>query len=112
MLHSRLAAQATRKRHQLRVLFEQLARQQGIEGTVVIQAEEEADNILTNREQEVLRYVAAGMTNNEIAQKLTISPRTVETHRSNMMHKLEITTQAELIRYAFQQGIAKLNDDA
>jgi len=60
---------------------------------------------LTNREREVLHLAAEGHTNAEIAGRLFISPRTVETHRANVMHKLGLRSQTELVRYALQRGI-------
>lgn len=60
---------------------------------------------LTTREREVLHLSAEGLTNNEIAQRLGISIRTAETHRSKLMHKLDVHTQADLTRYAIRRGI-------
>ena len=60
---------------------------------------------LTNREREVLYMAAQGLTNLEIANRLFISRRTVEVHRSSMMQKLSLSTQTDLIRYALQHGI-------
>jgi two-component system, NarL family, response regulator NreC len=60
---------------------------------------------LTTREREVLQLTAEGHTNPEIAARLGISSRTAETHRSNLMHKLGLHTQADLIRYALRRGI-------
>ena len=60
---------------------------------------------LTTREREVLHLVAEGHTNAEIAARLSISPRTAETHRANMMRKLGLQTQTDLIRYALRRGI-------
>ena len=60
---------------------------------------------LTNREREVLQLGAEGHTNAEIAGRLFISPRTVETHRANVMHKLGLRSQTELVRYALRRGI-------
>jgi DNA-binding NarL/FixJ family response regulator len=60
---------------------------------------------LTNREREVLHLAAEGHTNVEIGTRLSISPRTVETHRANMMRKLGLHTQTDLIRYALRRGI-------
>jgi two-component system response regulator NreC len=65
---------------------------------------------LTNREREVLYMAAQGLTNIEIANRLFISRRTVEVHRSSMMQKLGLSTQTDLIRYALQHGI--LPDEA
>jgi two-component system, NarL family, response regulator NreC len=60
---------------------------------------------LTEREREVLQLAAEGFNNSEIGSKLSISPRTVETHRMNLMEKLSIRTQTELVRYALRRGI-------
>jgi two-component system response regulator NreC len=60
---------------------------------------------LTNREREVLHLVAEGFSSAEIAGKLSISVRTVEIHRSNLMHKLDLRSQVDLIRYALRKGI-------
>ncbi len=60
---------------------------------------------LTSREQEVLAYLAEGASNDEIAQKLTISPKTVARHRENIMSKLNLHTRAELVKYAIRKGI-------
>jgi len=60
---------------------------------------------LTNREREVLQLASEGHTNAEIATRLFISPRTVETHRANVMHKLGLRSQIDLVRYALQRGI-------
>lgn len=64
--------------------------------------------LLTARERRVLQLVAEGRTNVQIAAILDISPRTVETHRANLMRKLDLHTQAELVRYALQRGIVPL----
>ena len=57
------------------------------------------------REREVLHLAAEGLTTNEIAERLTISPRTAETHRENFMRKLGLHNHAELIRYAVKRGV-------
>jgi two-component system response regulator NreC len=62
---------------------------------------------LTEREQEVLRPLAEGMSNEEIAAQLVISPKTVARHRENIMQKLELHSRAELVRYAIRKGIIK-----
>lgn len=63
--------------------------------------EEDQNSIsITKREQEILNLVAAGKKNSEISEILNISVRTVESHRYNLMHKLDIKNTAELIRYA------------
>jgi DNA-binding NarL/FixJ family response regulator len=65
-------------------------------------------DILTPREQEVLTLLAYGHTNAEIAEKLCISERTVETHRTNIMTKMEFKSRAELVRFAIDNGMFKL----
>ena len=65
---------------------------------------------LTSREREVLHFVAEGLTNNEIATRLGIDSQTAETDRSGLMKKLELHTQADLIRFALRQGINSWED--
>lgn len=65
---------------------------------------------LTNREREVLKLAAEGCTNNEIAERLFISPRTAETHRANLMKKLSLSNHTELIRYAIRRGLLPLDE--
>jgi two-component system, NarL family, response regulator NreC len=60
---------------------------------------------LSEREREVLRLLALGHTNQEIAQMLFISVRTAETHRAHIMQKLRLETRAELVRYALAHGL-------
>jgi two-component system, NarL family, response regulator NreC len=64
-----------------------------------------AKDPLSERESEVLRLLALGHTNQEIAKTLYISVRTAETHRAHIMQKLRISTRAELVRYAIAQGL-------
>lgn len=63
---------------------------------------------LTAREREVLHQVAEGATNAAIAERLMISPRTVESYRATLMRKLDLHTQADLIRYAIRRGLIPL----
>jgi two-component system response regulator NreC len=60
---------------------------------------------LSEREREVLRLLALGHTNQEIAKQLYISVRTAETHRAHIMQKLGLTTRAELVRHAIAHGL-------
>lgn len=60
---------------------------------------------LTDREQEVLKHLVEGENNDEIAAVLVISPKTVARHRENIMHKLNLHSRAELVRYAIRKGI-------
>jgi two-component system, NarL family, response regulator NreC len=64
-----------------------------------------ADDPLSDREREVLRLLALGHTNQEIAKGLYISVRTAETHRAHIMRKLSLGTRAELVRYALANGM-------
>jgi two-component system response regulator NreC len=68
-------------------------------------AAEAAADPLSDREHEVLRLLALGHTNQEIAQMLFLSVRTAETHRARIMQKLRISTRAELVRYAIEHGV-------
>ena len=72
-----------------------------------VSAEGEADSYqnLTDREREMLKLVAEGYTAREIADMLVISLRTVETHKTNLMRKLNIRNKADLIRFAIRRGI-------
>jgi two-component system response regulator NreC len=75
---------------------------------VAAEAEERSraeEDPLSEREHEILRLLALGHTNQEIATQLYLSVRTVETHRAHIMQKLRITTRAELVRYALEQGM-------
>ena len=65
---------------------------------------------LTDREREVLKLIAEGLMNKEIAEKLNISVRTVERHRENIMSKLNLHTRAELVRYAADKGLIDLGN--
>jgi DNA-binding NarL/FixJ family response regulator len=64
---------------------------------------------LTERERAVFQMVAEGDSNTEIAEKLSISPRTVETHRANMMKKLGLRTQTDVVKFAIRRGILPLD---
>lgn len=80
---------------------------------VAAEAEERAAadaDPLSERERDVLRLLALGHTNQEIAEKLYISVRTAESHRAHIMQKLRLATRAELVRYALSHGL--LTDDA
>jgi len=79
-------------------------------GARLIAAEAEAarrseEDPLSEREREVLRLLALGFTNQEIAKQLYISVRTAETHRAHVMQKLRLQSRAELVRYAIARGL-------
>lgn len=68
----------------------------------VLRKQDDAGIVLTRREKEVLELIAEGMTNNEIAAKLFIAVTTVDTHRKNLLAKLEAKNTASLVRLATQ----------
>ncbi len=63
--------------------------------------------LLTEREREVLLLIAEGLSNTQVGERLFISPRTVDTHRTNLMKKLEVHNIAGLIRYAYRHGLVE-----
>lgn len=62
--------------------------------------------LLSNREKEIIRLLCAGLNNNQIAEKLFISFKTVDNHRTNLMHKLDVHNIVELIRFSLKHGLA------
>ena len=79
-------------------------------GARLVQADAEErrraeEDPLSEREREVLRLLALGHTNQEIAKMLFISVRTAETHRAHIMRKLRLSSRAELVRYALAEGL-------
>ncbi|MFK8037641.1 MAG: response regulator [Crocinitomicaceae bacterium] len=75
---------------------------------VLLNTEEAKSTIpddLSKREIEIIKLIASGMTNKEIAKELFISPKTVDTHRTNIMRKLEIHNVAGLVRFAFKHQL-------
>ena len=71
------------------------------------QAQEEPAVKISKREETVLKLIAEGLCNKDIARRLDLSVRTVEAHRQNIKKKLEITTSAGLIRYALDHGLVE-----
>ncbi|MCF6184240.1 MAG: response regulator transcription factor [Bacteroidales bacterium] len=63
---------------------------------------------LTKRENEILLYVVEGLHNKDIAEKLNISIRTVETHKTNIMHKLNLNGTVDLVKFAIKNNIIEL----
>jgi two-component system response regulator NreC len=63
------------------------------------------DDDLTEREREILRLIALGYTNQEIAGRLYLSVRTIEAHRRNILNKLRLSTRADLVRYALERRL-------
>jgi DNA-binding NarL/FixJ family response regulator len=70
----------------------------------ILEGKQGTSIIITRREIEVLKYISEGMTNVEIAEKLFISPLTVDSHRKNLIIKLNAKNTASLIKTAFQKG--------
>jgi len=64
---------------------------------------------LTEREKEILKLLADGLTNKEIARALQITPHTVQTHREHLMQKLNIHNRTELLKYALRKGLVSLD---
>ncbi len=71
--------------------------------------QKDKSSYLTSREKQILKLIAEEVSNNDIAEKLFISVRTVETHRKNMMQKLNLDSTVALIKYAIHEGIIKVN---
>jgi two-component system, NarL family, response regulator NreC len=65
-------------------------------------------NVLTPREQEVLQLIAEGYKNKEIADILNISIKTVQSHRTNLMQKLDLHNRGDLVKYAIQKKIIEI----
>ena len=72
---------------------------------VRIGEEKDSYSSLTEREREILKLVAEGYTNTQIAERLVISPKTVDTHRTHIMDKLNLHSRAELVKYAMRRGL-------
>ncbi len=67
--------------------------------------ERDSYSALTEREREILKLVAEGLTNSQIGELLFISPKTVDTHRTHVMDKLNLHSRAELVKYAMRRGL-------
>jgi DNA-binding NarL/FixJ family response regulator len=63
---------------------------------------------ITDREMEVIKHIANGLSFKEVAEKLFISPRTVENHKNNLLQKLELRNTIELLKYAFKHKLVEL----
>jgi len=64
---------------------------------------------LTAREEEILKLVAEGLFNKDIAERLHLSPATVQTHRANIMQKLDLHSRSDLVKYALRRGLIRLD---
>lgn len=76
-----------------------------VSGVAQPNAESGGQTILTGREREVVRLVAEGLSSREIAERLCLSVKTVDTHRANIMGKLGVHTSAGMIKYAIREGL-------
>ena len=93
-----------------RYLSERLSERLGMHGVKVEDVPLDLYQTLTAREREILQMAAEGRSSSEIGDKLVISPRTVEIHRSKLMKKLGLRNKAELIRYAIKRGILSMDE--
>lgn len=80
---------------------------EGYLGRIEAAAQDDLYEILTDREKQVLKLVAEGKTNKEVAEILEISVKTAMGHRANLMEKLGIHNRAELVKFALQRGIVE-----
>jgi two-component system response regulator NreC len=87
-----------------------------IMGTVIgdyrkflLQENESPDVLLTEREREVLQLIAEGKNTKQIASDLSVSVKTIETHRQNLMHKLDIYSVQDLVKYAIKHGVITID---
>lgn len=87
-----------------------LARQAAAEAIHRPEAPARATGKLSRREREILELLAEGHGNTEIGRRLFISPRTVETHRANILRKLNLRTRSDLVQYALRQGLLRSFD--
>ena len=72
--------------------------------------EETSFDTLSDREREILKLIAEGQTNREIAEMLFLSIKTVQAHRANLMRKLGMHDRTELVKYAIRKGIIGLDE--
>lgn len=70
-------------------------------------SDSDANARLTRREREILKLIADGYSNKDIAEKLVVSPSTVHSHRTNLMRKLDLTSRHELVQYARRHGLIR-----
>lgn len=77
----------------------------GNDGEAPVEPNSELVSSITQREMEILQLIAMGLTSSEIAKKLFISKNTVETHRKNLLGKLNVKNTAALLKFAYQNGL-------
>ncbi|HET7618758.1 MAG TPA: response regulator transcription factor, partial [Vicinamibacterales bacterium] len=94
-----------------RHVSQRIARQAASEAAAVRTTEPESvPRRLSRREREILELLAEGHGNTEIGRRLFISPRTVETHRANILRKLNLRTRSDLVQYALRLGLLRHAD--
>ena len=81
-----------------------------VNGYLTRPEEKKRNRGLTARQLEVLNLVAEGLTNQKVAERLRLSPRTVDRHLENMMRRLKMHTRVELVRYALREGLIETED--
>jgi len=79
---------------------------------LAVAGEPEPEDDLSEREREVLELLARGYTNQEIASRLFVSVRTVESHRAHILNKLRLSTRADLVSYALESGLLRPESEA
>jgi len=82
-----------------------LANNTTIANDIIPQKQTTQNTILSTREIEIVQLIANGLSSNEIADKLFLSPKTIETHRTNIMRKLDIRNVVGLVKYAIKNGL-------
>jgi two-component system response regulator NreC len=92
--------------------YQRLARQSTTQATVQAEAEDlhlVGLDVLSLRERQVLELVAHGSNNQQIGQQLELSPKTIARHRERIMHKLNMHSRTELVKFAIRTGLVQLN---
>lgn len=75
-----------------------------------VSGESSGSNVLTKREKEILKYISLGYTNQELAELLMVSVKTIEKHKANIMEKLNLARRYQLVNYAIKHGLVSLNE--
>ena len=91
--------------------YASLGQAEGRAGRQVRPAAPRPEEVLTSREREVLRHLAAGETSRRIANVLDLTPQTISTHKKHILEKLALPNDAALIRYAVRNGLAEAGDE-
>ena len=73
----------------------------------LINSQDTSEIILSNREAEVLEHISNGLSTNDIAQQLALSSKTISTHKTRILQKMNLANAAELVRYALRHGLGR-----